>query len=389
MCGHVGLMGVLEHRDEATMKRLMLYDYFRGTDSTGFAAVRHATKDTHVVKIASHPLDLFDSKKFDTALSGTASSVFIGHNRSATKGKVNGSNAHPFVVDHIIGAHNGTLSILSHIDLEDELGEKFDVDSLAIFTHIARFGVHKTIPLLQGAWALVWYDKNENTVNFLRNKERSFWTAVSKNHQQVMWASEWPMIQAAIGLSPLKYDMAQSTEGYTYFATDVDELYTFDLNKLRDKEDMDYPLNYAKKGQLKGKEPALVVTHYNGGTTPFHHHGTTTGHLASTPNKNSSTTLGSTGKGTERNGVQFINLVADKSDPFAGHLSIDRFHELASFGCSWCNSDIDVDTVGVTVVNYDDIILCSKCSVDSSQNHLIMPELPILPQAIQSLLNHL
>jgi len=197
------------------------------------------------------------------------------------------------------------------------------------------------------------------------------------------------MIQAAIGLSPLKYDMAQSTEGYTYFATDVDELYTFDLNKLRDKEDMDYPLNYAKKGQLKGKEPALVVTHYNGGTTPFHHHGTTTGHLASTPNKNSSTTLGSTGKGTERNGVQFINLVADKSDPFAGHLSIDRFHELASFGCSWCNSDIDVDTVGVTVVNYDDIILCSKCSVDSSQNHLIMPELPILPQAIQSLLNHL
>jgi predicted glutamine amidotransferase len=380
-------MGVLEHRDEATMKRLMLYDYFRGTDSTGFAAVRHATKDTHVVKIASHPLDLFDSKKFDTALSGTASSVFIGHNRAATKGKVNANNAHPFVVDHIIGAHNGTLSILSHMELEDELGEKFDVDSLAIFTHIARFGVHKTIPLLQGAWALVWYDKNENTVNFLRNKERSFWTAVSKNHQQVMWASEWPMIQAAIGLSTSKYDMAQSAEGYTYFATDIDELYTFDLNKLRDKADMDYPLAYAKKGQLKGKEPTPAVTHYSTGTTPFHHHGTTTGHSGSTQNKNSSTTLGSTG--STSTGVQFINLVADKDDPFAGHLSLDRFAELASYGCSWCNADITVDTIGVTVANHDDLILCPECSVDPRQNRLIMPELPILPQAIQSLLNHI
>lgn len=385
MCGHVGIMGVLEHRDEMTMKRLMLYDYFRGMDSTGFAAVRHATKDTHVVKIASHPLDLFDSKRFDTALSGTASSVFIGHNRAATKGKVTGANAHPFVVDHIIGAHNGTLSILSHMDLEDELGEKFDVDSLAIFTHIARFGVQKTIPLLQGAWALVWYDKKENTLNFLRNKERSFWTAVSKDYTKVFWASEWPMIQAAIGLSPSPYDMDKSIEGYTYFATDIDEWYCFDLDKLRDKQDTTYPLTAAKKGQLKGKEPASVVTYYNG-TTPFHHNGNaTTVHTQSTPNKNSSTTRGSTG----RTGVEFVNIVADKSDPFGGFLPLDRFAELANFGCSWCNGNISVDTVGVTVVNEDDIILCPNCSVDPSQNRLVMPELPVVPEAIQSLLNHI
>src|SRR3546814_6662079 len=63
MCGHVGIAGKMELKDEALMRRLLVFDYFRGPDSTGFAALR---KDgTHrLAKIASNPLNLFDMKRF-------------------------------------------------------------------------------------------------------------------------------------------------------------------------------------------------------------------------------------------------------------------------------------------------------------------------------------
>src|SRR3546814_15939897 len=40
MCGHVGIAGKMELKDEALMRRLLVFDYFRGPDSTGFAALR-------------------------------------------------------------------------------------------------------------------------------------------------------------------------------------------------------------------------------------------------------------------------------------------------------------------------------------------------------------
>lgn len=378
MCGHVGIAGLLEHKDEATMKRLLLYDFFRGMDSTGFVGVRFASQEAQIAKVASHPLDLFDMKKFDKALSASACSVFMGHNRAATKGGVTAANAHPYEFGHIIGAHNGTLTVTSHMDLEESLGEKYDVDSQAIFAHIERFGIHKTAPLLQGAWALVWYDKVLNTLNFLRNKERSFWCATSEDHTKVFWASEWPMIQAATALSSSEYKLYSSVENYKFFATEENELYTFDLDKLRSKQDTDYPLDYAKCGQLKGKEPAPVVN-YSAGVTPFHRHGTG---KTTTEIKTSKTIHGSTGN-------VFIRLVGDKDDPFAGYLSNNRLEEMASFGCSWCYAPIAPEDVGLTVVDHDDIILCKDCSVDPTMNRLVVSEMPPVPSHIQSLLNQI
>jgi hypothetical protein len=39
MCGHVGVAGDLALKDEALMKRLLIFDYLRGPDSTGLAAI--------------------------------------------------------------------------------------------------------------------------------------------------------------------------------------------------------------------------------------------------------------------------------------------------------------------------------------------------------------
>ena len=95
MCGLVGVAGALEFKDESLFKRMLVFDYFRGTDSTGVAWLKN-TGNSDIVKLPSHPLDLFGMKKFDSGLMGSNSIVFLGHNRAATMGKVNGINAHPF-----------------------------------------------------------------------------------------------------------------------------------------------------------------------------------------------------------------------------------------------------------------------------------------------------
>ena len=67
MCGLVGIAGDLSYKDEKFMKRLLVLDYFRGTDSTGLAAIRKGGEAV-ISKAAVNPLDLFDMSSFEKAL---------------------------------------------------------------------------------------------------------------------------------------------------------------------------------------------------------------------------------------------------------------------------------------------------------------------------------
>ena len=356
-----------------------MYDFFRGPDSTGFAAVRHVNKEVKIAKIASHPLDLFDSKKFIEALKFYDSSVFMGHNRAATKGAVNTVNAHPYEYDHIVGCHNGTLSMPSWRDLEEKIGEQTAVDSMAIIKCIAMFGIEETVPLLQGAWALVWFNKQDNTLNFLRNKERTFWMGFSEDHDKIFWASEWPMMQAATELSPAGYKFALSPENYKYYPTDIDKWYRFDIDRLRSKTDKTHPLEGSVVGEFKGKEAAPVTTYHQGGS-PFHTQASTNTTTIG-PNKNLPTTPGSTGVSRNQN-PDLISLKGRAGDPFAGQLSRDKFEQYAACGCSFCTKPITYDQVGVTIFSKDDIILCPDCSVDPGVNRILTLHVPNVSQML-------
>lgn len=363
MCGHVGIAGKLAHKDEATMKRLYMLDYFRGPDSTGFVGVR-GNGEVKLAKVASHPLDLFDMGRFKDGLSGHNSTVFLGHNRAATKGKISTTNAHPFVFDHIAGAHNGTLSVLSHGRLEDKLGEKYDVDSMALFASIAKFGIDETIAILResdagvscpDAWALVWFDSNEGTLNFLRNKERPMWYSYTKEFDKVVWASEWPMIEAAVSMAPSgAYSLFQTEEGYRFFSMDEDIHYKFVIDDLKKGSDA-RPKPMAKK--IIGKGTAPVYTS-KATYDPFQRngqksHGSTTNYLnggASQP------------KEDPTEDTNLLHLFAERTDPYGGIISKERFEELAAYGCSWCQTDVAYEDVGCTIISRDDILLCPHCS---------------------------
>lgn len=351
MCGLVGIAGALSAKDEHVMRRLLLQDYFRGTDSTGLAALRDNGKEVKIAKIASHPLDLFDSLRFKDALKGFESQVFLGHNRAATRGVVNNINAHPYHFGDIVGAHNGTLDYRCVQDLEDVLDEKFAVDSMAIFASIDKFGLEDTIKSLRGAWALTYINLADNTLNFIKNDQRPLWYSFNKEMDRIMWASEYPMMQAAYQLSPVHHEIWRDKDQNAYFPFETDVHYKFDLADLK-KTGKATPTKPVVK-VIKGKEPAPVQSSAVG-HDPFNRH---TG--PRTPSTTTSTT-NSGGSTASTNNV--VHMFASNASPFGDVIDKERFEELAKYGCCWCGSDIAFGDAGVTIFERDDIMLCSSCS---------------------------
>lgn len=405
MCGHVGIAGKLEHKDEALIKKLLVLDYFRGPDSTGLASIRK-NGDVKIAKIASHPLDLFDTKRFGLALQGFQSIALIGHNRLATKGGVNNENAHPFQSGHIVGAHNGTLSRATWDKLEELAGEKTNVDSQAIFAAIAKVGIEEVIKVMKAseegktnldAYALVWADMEEGTLNFLRNKERSFWYCYQDNFERVIYASEFEFLLAATQTGPAagKVPLYRDQNGNRFFQTKEDWLYKFDFDHLKAGYKQ---IPEPKICELKGKEVVVPTT------APFHggnQNGNTQGRAPSMgPNTtitgpHGMTTMGRTPSGSSTNGPSnvsnisskleqkkkesrdrlgisaMIELPGSKHHPLGGYMNEAQFNEYAKYGCTWCQGDVDFNEVGVTIYEAQGAIMCPECSGNSADSSRI------------------
>jgi hypothetical protein len=100
------------------------------------------------------------------------------------------AHTHPFVHGRIIGMHNGTLK-----KLFGETISKKQNDSDILFRAFNEFGVEKTLSNTEGAYACVWLDTEEDTVNFVRNAERSLYFGYLKYAPEtIFWASEAGML---------------------------------------------------------------------------------------------------------------------------------------------------------------------------------------------------
>lgn len=272
MCGNVGVAGEVTVILERVFEDLLFMDTLRGGHSTGVVSVPRVTNNVKHYKQALPAMEAMQTKEYADVMR-PLHRVLIGHNRHATAGAINDVNAHPFDHGNIIGVHNGTLRG-QHL-LPDH--RDFEVDSENIMYAIDKEGIEETAKKLHGAFALVWWDKEAETLNFLRNSERPLFYRYVKDKSAMIWSSERYLIDAAakrrkVDLDDTTYyckegDLISTHIPYLNYSKDMvlDERYTItplDLytppadtksggfgyaNSLWDDEYDDYDYPYSKK----------------------------------------------------------------------------------------------------------------------------------------------
>lgn len=191
MCGLLGIAGDISSNDVTIFDNLLVLSSLRGRDSTGVCRVPRGNQEIVFLKDVGDPLHLQENKNYGK-VSNHPSRALIGHTRSATIGKVNRDNAQPFVKDPLVGTHNGTISTkyLTNLFKKNNQRDDTGTDSEMIYESMKFFGVSETLKNLSGALALVWYNSDNETINFARNYERELWFTFSEDGRKLLWASE-------------------------------------------------------------------------------------------------------------------------------------------------------------------------------------------------------
>lgn len=209
MCGLVGVFGDLGVYEKKIFSTMLQLDVIRGKDSTGvFAVDRKGECELHKLPIT--PTDFLETSAAQRVITHSDTALF-GHNRAATRGKVNRSNAHPFHHGAITMMHNGTLRSVYNL----EKSAQFDTDSEAIAYNLSVIEpseAPKLIEKLNGSFALIWHDARDNSVNIVRNSERPLHYMETVRGDVVYFSSELGILYASasregfdIDSNPTKY----------------------------------------------------------------------------------------------------------------------------------------------------------------------------------------
>lgn len=232
MCGIVGFLTPAKNgfsmKETAFLNDMLYMDALRGWDATG---IMYGVADgsVQVFKEAS-PAPLFLTRKEWEKASNEITSKgrwAVGHNRAATRGEKTDQNAHPFVVDNkIILLQNGTYSG-SHHHLTKE---HYAVDSHACAKVISDSPtVLEALNKIDAAYAFVWWNHEEGTLNVIRNSERPLYIGYTTNGG-IAFASEDGIMIAAANRNDIKFReppyLLKEHMLCTYrFGEDIDETY--------------------------------------------------------------------------------------------------------------------------------------------------------------------
>lgn len=240
MCGIVGYINVDNTYSQPRrnwIEHALFVDQLRGKDSTGLYVrpkKKFVTDDNYPTATyykRALPASDFLRMAPVTAMLAKADDarVVIGHNRKATQGaKDDDNNAHPFDYPGITMVHNGTLIT------RRGLKEFHTVDSQSIACHIASIEPDeytKMLSELDGAFALVWDNRDEEKVYISRNSERPLWGAYGWDKQTLLFASEpWMIDQLMNRAGALdKLDTTKDKQ-LAMFPFSIDTLYAVDYS---------------------------------------------------------------------------------------------------------------------------------------------------------------
>jgi hypothetical protein len=265
MCGLVGLAGNLNQMHNKAFQKLLLLDTVRGIDSTGIAVLGLGPKaKLKIHKALGLPDSLLYQKGVEDVLNYDMKpkgiyKLLMGHNRAATSGGVSEDTAHPFTFGKITGMHNGTVHAHNLIGDEKQ-------DTQKIFRSIDEKGIDWTWERLNGAAALVWWNDEDETLNFIRNSQRPLCFAWNPAHNVLAWASEGWMLQVAskssvanLNLEKKKDENDKPTDNNAVFSFPTDTLFSYKVTSTT--------CRLAEEPRKIEKKPQVNSTQKNTGTS--------------------------------------------------------------------------------------------------------------------------
>lgn len=227
MCGLISIIAK-EYNQQMTgiFKQLLYVGALRGWDGTGIFNISHQNKITiHKKPGPSSNLIHYLNEPPETPLFGK---ILVGHNRAATHGSNTEANTHPFTKDHITLVHNGT--IFGHRQLANT-----DVDSEAICHYLTNHTPQQLINTVYGAYALIWYNQNTNTLNILRNEQRPLFLVHTKDMYVLVSEKEmaiWILTRSGIPIT--KIEEIKPFNLYTFNSENTKEYTRTKLNKKKE-----------------------------------------------------------------------------------------------------------------------------------------------------------
>lgn len=250
MCGMVGMISKTSFSlDERTLfKQSLICDMLRGINSTGVFAL-NTKGELESYKKAVNGVDFLNLKAANQIVDAGNNIGLIGHNRASTVGESTSENAHPFEYEDITLIHNGTLRNQHH--LTDHT--LFKVDSANIAYSFSRDGVEETCKNMDGAYALIWHDKSDNTINALRNQERDLYLAKIKGGSTVFFVSEIEMLQWLAGRNKEKIEEYFMLKAHTQVKFHMSEDGDSKLDpEIIDRPEFERPVHYGASHVYQG-----------------------------------------------------------------------------------------------------------------------------------------
>lgn len=253
MCGLVGMAGDISYEMRTKTFRDMLdVCQVRGRDSTGVIAVMN-NQEYDWSKQVGPPSALVDTRTYEQRIERKTVCALIGHTRSKTVGDISVKNAHPFDFpdEGICGVHNGTLRGYHNLDTHAH-GK---VDSEVLYGHMAHNGVEDTFKNVEGAYACVWWNAKEKTLNFFRNDQRPLWFTWSDDLKTMFWASECWMFGSVSRKTKL-WDGGDS--GKIFHELPIHTLWSFRINPVPKEKDGEKYLTLCPIKEIKPEEKKVT-----------------------------------------------------------------------------------------------------------------------------------
>ncbi len=198
MCGLTALISSSVTEDEKKLfNELFFLSMLRGRHGSGVFHVPKTGGGLYYKK-ALMVSDFMQLTTYPTVVKSGVRAL-LGHARHATMGDRTDQNCHPFISGNVTFFHNGTL-VNHRSDIIGRPAESlFDTDSEVLANCISSHdNVKEVLESIRGAYALMWHNAGDGTLNFARNDERTFFLATDQISKSILASSEKEMLELVI-----------------------------------------------------------------------------------------------------------------------------------------------------------------------------------------------